>query len=65
MRGVSDLSARQILELVHDRFYSAWEKYKSEDEARHGKRKHGKRSEAQREYDVRVRLASRDICYSR
>lgn len=55
---MANLSARQILELVHDRFYSAWERYKSEDEGKHGKRKHGKRTEAQREYDVRVRLAS-------
>ncbi|KAL1951122.1 hypothetical protein VTO73DRAFT_271 [Trametes versicolor] len=59
---------KQILELVHDRFYSAWERYKSEDEGKHGKRKHGKRTEAQREYDVRtiiprIRTETLDGCH--
>ncbi|KAI0639989.1 hypothetical protein C8Q77DRAFT_1083965 [Trametes polyzona] len=45
---------KQILELVHERFYTAWEKHKAEDEGKPPKRKHGKRTEAQREYDVRT-----------
>ncbi|KAI0363753.1 hypothetical protein BV20DRAFT_1039761 [Pilatotrama ljubarskyi] len=45
---------KQILELVHERFYDAWENRKPEDEERHHKRKHGKRVETQREYDVRT-----------
>ncbi|KAI0673709.1 hypothetical protein C8Q78DRAFT_1076690 [Trametes maxima] len=43
-----------ILELVHERFYAAWDKHKSEDEPKTAKRKHGKRAEAWLEYDVRT-----------
>ncbi|KAI0660647.1 hypothetical protein C8Q70DRAFT_913594 [Cubamyces menziesii] len=59
---------KQILELVHERFYTAWEKRKPEDEPKTGKRKHGKRTEAQIEYDVRtiiprIRMETLEGCH--
>ncbi|KAI0360995.1 hypothetical protein OH77DRAFT_384561 [Trametes cingulata] len=59
---------KQILELVHERFYEAWEKRKPEEEEKHHKRKHGKRTETQREYDVRtiiprIRMQTLEGCH--
>ncbi|KAI0334357.1 hypothetical protein GY45DRAFT_1351503 [Cubamyces sp. BRFM 1775] len=59
---------KKILELVHERFYSSWEKRKPEDEPKTGKRKHGKRTEAQIEYDVRtiiprIRMETLEGCH--
>ncbi|KAH9897828.1 hypothetical protein C8Q73DRAFT_788059 [Cubamyces lactineus] len=59
---------KKILELVHERFYSAWEKRKPEDEPKTNKRKHGKRTEAQIEYDVRtiiprIRMETLEGCH--
>ncbi|KAI8990580.1 hypothetical protein BD414DRAFT_484090 [Trametes punicea] len=46
---------KKILELVHERFYEAWDKHKPEEEEhKTAKRKHSKRAEPQVEYDVRT-----------
>ncbi|KAI0828927.1 hypothetical protein BC628DRAFT_1315803 [Trametes gibbosa] len=59
---------KQILELVHERFYMAWDQHKSEDAANRTKRKHNKRTEGPREHDVRtiiprIRTETLDGCH--
>ncbi|KAI0699349.1 hypothetical protein C8T65DRAFT_581279 [Cerioporus squamosus] len=45
---------KKILDLVHERFYAAYEARKPEDEHKSPKKKHGKHPEAPVEYDVRT-----------
>ncbi|KAI0778754.1 hypothetical protein BD413DRAFT_660951 [Trametes elegans] len=45
---------KQILEVVHERFYTAWEQHKPEEGEKHAKRRHDKRTEVQVEHDVRT-----------
>ncbi|TFK88665.1 hypothetical protein K466DRAFT_520487 [Polyporus arcularius HHB13444] len=45
---------KKILDLVHERFYAAFDARKPEDEQKTPKKKHGKHPEAPVEYDVRT-----------
>ena len=48
----------KILELVHERFYAAYEARKPEEESHSPRKKSGKRHEPPVEYDVRVRIVA-------